>query len=200
MIRAGYLALRRIGDFFSIDYDPNPQPDDFISISQQEFDYGLRSTGGERRARQSRPGAGMARFSRLARQLRPRAAGAGGADDGSLCAVGSDRSLPRGTMYRRRSRNGSTAADGRYVVRRGTDKRSGRAIAPTVVSTNSQSARSATKTAVVRPGTVNVPLLVVEGRFFHHRIAAVRLHRMQCEAAAPSQLSICEGLRLRRWR
>jgi hypothetical protein len=39
MVRAGYVALRRIGDYFSIDYDPDPQPDDFISISQPEFDY-----------------------------------------------------------------------------------------------------------------------------------------------------------------
>lgn len=37
-IRSGYLALRAIADFFSIDYDPDPQPDDPISISRQEFD------------------------------------------------------------------------------------------------------------------------------------------------------------------
>ncbi len=37
-IRAGYLALRRIADFFGIDYDPDPAPDGPISISRQEYD------------------------------------------------------------------------------------------------------------------------------------------------------------------
>lgn len=37
-IRAGYLALRRIADFFTIPYDPAPKPDDPISISREEFD------------------------------------------------------------------------------------------------------------------------------------------------------------------
>ncbi len=37
-IRAGYLALRRIADFFDIPYNPAPQPDDPISISREEFD------------------------------------------------------------------------------------------------------------------------------------------------------------------
>jgi hypothetical protein len=37
-IRAGYLALRRIGDFFQIPYNPDPQPNDPICISQREFD------------------------------------------------------------------------------------------------------------------------------------------------------------------
>src|SRR5207247_4111385 len=37
-IRAGYLALRRIADFFSIPYDPSPKPDDTISIIRHEFD------------------------------------------------------------------------------------------------------------------------------------------------------------------
>ncbi len=38
MIRAGYIALRRIADYFSIEYNPNPAPDDFISVSQAEYD------------------------------------------------------------------------------------------------------------------------------------------------------------------
>ncbi len=38
MIRAGYIALRSIADFFSIAYDPNPKPDDPISIAREEFD------------------------------------------------------------------------------------------------------------------------------------------------------------------
>jgi hypothetical protein len=37
-IRSGYLALRRIADFFQIPYDKAPQPDDPISISRIEFD------------------------------------------------------------------------------------------------------------------------------------------------------------------
>ena len=37
-IRAGYLALRRIADFFRISYDPNPRKDDPISITRAEFD------------------------------------------------------------------------------------------------------------------------------------------------------------------
>jgi hypothetical protein len=38
MIRAGYIALRHIADFFRIPYDPNPKPTDPISIAQQEFE------------------------------------------------------------------------------------------------------------------------------------------------------------------
>jgi len=37
-IRAGYLALRSIADFFDIAYNPDPSPDDPISITRQEFD------------------------------------------------------------------------------------------------------------------------------------------------------------------
>jgi len=37
-IRAGFLALRRIADFFGIEYDPDPAPDAPISISRAEFD------------------------------------------------------------------------------------------------------------------------------------------------------------------
>ena len=36
-IRAGYIALRRIADFFGIGYDPDPRPDDPISITEAEF-------------------------------------------------------------------------------------------------------------------------------------------------------------------
>lgn len=38
MIRAGYLALRRIATFFGFAYDPDPRPDDPVSITRQEFD------------------------------------------------------------------------------------------------------------------------------------------------------------------
>ena len=36
-IRGGFTALRRVADFFRIQYDPNPSPTDPISISQEEF-------------------------------------------------------------------------------------------------------------------------------------------------------------------
>src|SRR5260221_3368687 len=37
-LRAGYIALRRIADFFQIQYIENPEPTDPISISRLEFD------------------------------------------------------------------------------------------------------------------------------------------------------------------
>ncbi len=37
-IRAGFIALRRIADYFRIDYNQSPQPGDPISISRDEFD------------------------------------------------------------------------------------------------------------------------------------------------------------------
>jgi len=37
-IRAGYLALREVADFFSIPYDPDPSETDPISIDRSEFD------------------------------------------------------------------------------------------------------------------------------------------------------------------
>ncbi|HEX6288618.1 MAG TPA: hypothetical protein VFZ66_05475 [Herpetosiphonaceae bacterium] len=37
-LRAGYLALQTIADFFRIPYDRNPAPDDPISVSRAEFD------------------------------------------------------------------------------------------------------------------------------------------------------------------
>lgn len=40
-IRAGYLALRRIADFFFIRYEPDPRPTDPISIDRQRFDHVL---------------------------------------------------------------------------------------------------------------------------------------------------------------
>lgn len=38
MIRSGFLALHRIADMFDVDHDPNPAPDDPISIERHEFD------------------------------------------------------------------------------------------------------------------------------------------------------------------
>ena len=37
-IRSGYLALRAIASFFHLPYDPDPAPDDPISIDRREFD------------------------------------------------------------------------------------------------------------------------------------------------------------------
>ncbi len=37
-IRSGFLALRRLADFFGIEFDADPAPDDPISISRAEFD------------------------------------------------------------------------------------------------------------------------------------------------------------------
>lgn len=37
-VRAGYIALRRIADFFRIPYDPSPEPTDPIAITRAEFD------------------------------------------------------------------------------------------------------------------------------------------------------------------
>jgi hypothetical protein len=39
MIRAGYIALRRIATFFNIQYDPHPSPTDATSISRERFDH-----------------------------------------------------------------------------------------------------------------------------------------------------------------
>jgi hypothetical protein len=38
MIRAGYLALRHIAEFFGIPFDPNPAPTDPISVTREEYD------------------------------------------------------------------------------------------------------------------------------------------------------------------
>jgi hypothetical protein len=40
-IRAGYLALRSIADFFGIAYDPDPEPTDPISITRADFNAAL---------------------------------------------------------------------------------------------------------------------------------------------------------------
>lgn len=37
-IRAGYLTLRRIADYFEVPYDPDPDPHDPISVAREEFD------------------------------------------------------------------------------------------------------------------------------------------------------------------
>ena len=37
-LRSGYIALRRIAGFFGIPFDPDPQPDDPISVTREEYD------------------------------------------------------------------------------------------------------------------------------------------------------------------
>jgi hypothetical protein len=37
-VRAGYLSLRRIADYFGIRYDADPRPDDQISITRDEYE------------------------------------------------------------------------------------------------------------------------------------------------------------------
>ncbi len=37
-LRAGFLCLRRISDYFGLPYDPDPKPTEPISISRREFD------------------------------------------------------------------------------------------------------------------------------------------------------------------
>jgi hypothetical protein len=38
MLRTGFFALRRVADYFAIDHDPNPKPDDPITVTRREFD------------------------------------------------------------------------------------------------------------------------------------------------------------------
>jgi len=72
-VRAGFVAFRRIADFFGIPYDADPRQGDPISIT--------------RSAVEGRPRPGLARLRRVAGQLRHRPAGAGGVDDGSVRTV-----------------------------------------------------------------------------------------------------------------
>jgi hypothetical protein len=37
-LRAGYLCLRRLAGFFRVPFDPDPAPDDPISVSRAEWD------------------------------------------------------------------------------------------------------------------------------------------------------------------
>jgi hypothetical protein len=38
LVRSGYVSLRRIALYFGIRFDPDPRPDDPISISREEYD------------------------------------------------------------------------------------------------------------------------------------------------------------------
>ncbi|MDQ2825975.1 MAG: hypothetical protein M3Y04_03240 [Actinomycetota bacterium] len=37
-VRTGYVALRRIADYFAVPYDPDPEPGDPISVTREEYD------------------------------------------------------------------------------------------------------------------------------------------------------------------
>lgn len=41
-VRSGFFALRSIGDFFGVEYDPDPAPGDPISVTREEFDEACR--------------------------------------------------------------------------------------------------------------------------------------------------------------
>ena len=74
MIRTGFLALRRIADYFGIDYPTDVGPDTPISVTRRECDLALRRAGRGRRAAEGRPRPGLAGLRRLAGQLRHGAA------------------------------------------------------------------------------------------------------------------------------
>ncbi|MEP7290848.1 MAG: hypothetical protein ABI835_03645 [Chloroflexota bacterium] len=104
MLRAGYLALRRIADYFSIDYEPNPTPDDFISISQDEYNlvYDQLVEGGvpvkaDREAAWRAFRGWRVNYDRVLLAL-------AALTMAPYTQWVSDRSLPRGTMFRRGSR------------------------------------------------------------------------------------------------
>jgi hypothetical protein len=42
-IRAGYLALRRVAAFFRVPFEPNPKPDDPITIARYEFEQAIHA-------------------------------------------------------------------------------------------------------------------------------------------------------------
>jgi hypothetical protein len=105
MIRAGYLALRRIADYFAIDYDPTPRPDDPISISQPEFDalYDQLAANGvplnpDREAAWHSYRGWRVNYDRVLLAL-------AALTMAPYAPWVSDRSLPRGTMFRRRGRS-----------------------------------------------------------------------------------------------
>lgn len=38
LIRSGYVSLRRIADYFGLQFDEDPRPDDPISVTREEYD------------------------------------------------------------------------------------------------------------------------------------------------------------------
>ncbi len=86
-IRSGFLALREIASFFAFEHDPDPNPDDPISIAREEFDDvcdKLAAAGVPIRADRD---AAWRDVRGLARQLRPGAARVVHTRHGSVRAV-----------------------------------------------------------------------------------------------------------------
>ncbi|MBK8032451.1 MAG: hypothetical protein IPK17_23830 [Chloroflexi bacterium] len=106
MIRSGYLALRRIADFFNISYDADPKSTDPISIAQDEFDQlydSLAEAGVPLKADRDQAWRDYAGWRvNYDRVLLALAA----LTMAPYAPWVSDRSLPRGTMYRRNGKNG----------------------------------------------------------------------------------------------
>ncbi len=106
MIRSGFLALRRIADFFNISYNPDPAPTDLISISQAEYNElydALAEAGVPLKADREQAWHDYAGWRvNYDRVLLALAA----LTMAPYAPWVSDRSLPRGTMYRR---NGKSA-------------------------------------------------------------------------------------------
>ena len=73
-LRAGYLSLRRIADYFEIPFDPAPDPDDADLGDPRGVPRGLRGARRRGRAGAPEPRAVLARLRRLAGQLRRAAA------------------------------------------------------------------------------------------------------------------------------
>lgn len=116
MLRAGYLALRRIADYFTIDYDPNPAPDDFISVSRQEYDEVYDElVQAKLPVKPDRDQAWKdfrgwrVNYDRVLLAL-------AALTMAPYAQWVSDRSLPRGTMFRRRTRNGNGNGGGKRMT------------------------------------------------------------------------------------
>ena len=107
MIRSGYLSLRRIADFFNINYDPNPTPTDPISVARFEYDQlydALVAAGVPVKPDRERAWCDYAGWRvNYDRVLLALAA----LTMAPYAPWVSDRSLPRGTIFRRGRRNGA---------------------------------------------------------------------------------------------
>ena len=87
-IRAGYVALRRIADFFDIRHNPDPHwPEESISIDRREFDQVCRELADAGVPLKADLEQAWRDFAGWRGQLRPGAAGTGRADHGPVRAV-----------------------------------------------------------------------------------------------------------------
>ena len=114
----GYLALREIADIYRIPYDPDPAPDDPISIAKAEFMDAYERLGGAGVPVRTDRERGVARLRGLARELRRRAARARRAHDRAV------RAVVVGPLAQRASASiRSSAAAAARTRRRGSDPR-----------------------------------------------------------------------------